>query len=161
MRDLIQVFSHRDKAGSILTAELRSQSGGVAAASVVGTAASQTQQDLRAALFHRVADDLPHSVGRGLFDIATLPHHRQAGGAGHLHHCPMARTAVGGLRILPIGSGDLYGHWLSMDRFHKAIHRAFAPVGYRDGNYLTRRKKPGDGLLGNPADFQAGERSLE
>ena len=59
------------------------QGRGAAAAAVVGGAAAQSQQDIRAALLHRMVDELAHAIGGGGLRVPPLPRQRQSGGGSH------------------------------------------------------------------------------
>ena len=83
MGNVRQSAAHRNKGIARRVEKTGAQGRGAAAAAVIGGAAAQTQQDVRAALLHRVADELAHAVGGGGLRVPPLPRQRQSGGGSH------------------------------------------------------------------------------
>lgn len=74
--NISQSPAHWDECISVLAIETCSQSRGAPAAAVVGGAAADPQQDVFAAVFHRVKDYLPYAVSSRRRRIAMVPGQR-------------------------------------------------------------------------------------
>ena len=137
------------------------QGRGAAAAAVVGGAAAQSQQDIRAALLHRMVDELAHAIGGGGLRVPPLPRQRQSGGGGHFDDGKRIFPGIGRLNRLPKGAGDSDLHRLGTKGLQKTGDGALSPVGHREGHQLAVRKIGRKYLPGDGADIQGGQRPFE
>ena len=161
MGDVRQRTAHRNKGISLRIVEAGAQGRGTAAAAVVGGAAAQAQQDIRAALLHRVPDKLAHAVGGGGLWVPPLPRQRQSGGGGHFDDGKRVFSGVDRLNCLPEGVGDGDCHRLGLESLQKTGHSAFSSIGHREGHQLAVREMGRDHLPGDGTDVQGGQSPLE
>ena len=133
-----------------------------AAAAVVGAAAAQAQQDLGAALLHRMADLLAHAVGAGNAGVPAVSHQGQPCGGGHFDHGPAAiQPQVSGFHVLAEGALDRDGDQFSAADLMEAVHGALAAIRHGNGGQFTVREYFRKARPGNVTDLSAAQKSLE
>ena len=159
--DLLQGQPRGNKLLSLAVIEVNAQGGGTAAAAIVGGAPPKAQENLPAAMLHRVGNELPHPVCGGPGGISPLAHHGKPRGGGHFNNSARTLAAIDPLDGLSIGPGHGGLNPLGSNGLHKAIHRPLSPVCHRDRKDLAPGEEFGNGLSGHAADLQAGDGALE
>ena len=148
-----------DEGAALTVIEHRAQGRGRAAAAVVGAAAAQTQDQPLCAMVQRVGQELAHAVGGGALRVKAALRLGQARRRGALYHRrAVGQQAIAGGEGIAEGVGDGCGELLTAAGVQKAVRRALAAVGYRQGVDMPAGE--GD-AAGDAADVRGGQSAFE